>query len=61
MSPLATPADSVGARWGRRLLIGLVWVYAVLLVAAPVVALVAGAFREGLGAIGAALLGLALC
>lgn len=51
MSQLATPHDSMGARWSRRLLIGLVWAYAVLLVAAPVVALLVGAFREGLGAI----------
>ncbi len=51
MSQHATTPDGVGARWGRRLLIGLVWGYAGLLVAAPVGALLAGAFREGLGAV----------
>jgi sulfate transport system permease protein len=51
---MKTP-DGVGARWGRRLLIGVVWGYALLLVAAPVAALLAGAFREGLGALATAL------
>jgi len=54
-SQLAAPPDGAGTRWGRRLLIGVVWAYAALLVVAPVAALLAGAFREGLGAIVAAL------
>lgn len=49
--PLAAPPDGAGARWSRRLLISVVWSYALLLVVAPVVALLTGAFREGLGAI----------
>jgi sulfate transport system permease protein len=41
--------------WRRRLLVGLAWVYVGGLVLAPVVALIAGAFSEGLGEIVSAL------
>jgi sulfate transport system permease protein len=57
---VAAPSPGAPRRAGRlgavrRLLIGLVIVYAAVLVLAPVAALLAGAFRQGLGAIGAAL------
>lgn len=47
---VALPVVKSGA-WRRRLLIGLVVAYAGFLVIAPLVALTAGAFKEGLGAI----------
>jgi sulfate/thiosulfate transport system permease protein len=54
MRPAAI-SDAAVVRWRRRLMIGVVWAYAVLLVAAPVIALLAGAFREGAGALVAAI------
>jgi sulfate/thiosulfate transport system permease protein len=42
--------------WVRRLLIGLVWLYVGILILAPLVRLVFGAFAEGLGSIVSALL-----
>lgn len=51
---VALPKVKSGA-WRRRLLIGLVVAYAGFLVIAPLVALTAGAFKEGVGAIIAAL------
>jgi sulfate transport system permease protein len=41
--------------WGRRLLIGIVLLYAAVLILAPIAALIGGAFAEGLGAIASAL------
>jgi sulfate transport system permease protein len=35
--------------WGRRLLIGVVLIYAAFLILAPMAALIAGAFQEGIG------------
>ena len=55
MTPLVAPRNTPFTRWRRRVLIGTVWVYAGLLVGAPVVALLAGTFREGLGALFTAL------
>src|SRR5215217_1363047 len=57
------PPKLVGGRWsvaGRRswlkwLLIGIVVTYVAVLIVVPLVALIAGAFSRGLGAIGAAL------
>jgi sulfate transport system permease protein len=49
----ATPARSLP--WRRWLLIGIVVVYAAVLILAPIGALVVGAFSEGLGAIFSAL------
>lgn len=41
--------------WRRRLIIGLVWLYAGVLILAPLVSLIRGAFAEGLGAVATAL------
>lgn len=56
MTPLLVPRPIIQRGvWQRRLLIGLVIGYASLLIIAPLVSLTAGAFREGVGAIFAAL------
>lgn len=47
----STDWATVWGVWRRRLLIGLVVVYMAILIMAPLAALVAGAFRQGLGAI----------
>jgi sulfate transport system permease protein len=44
----ASPQSRFGA-WGRRLLIGIVLAYAAFLILAPIGALIAGAFEQGLG------------
>ncbi|NJN93876.1 MAG: sulfate ABC transporter permease [Anaerolineales bacterium] len=55
-APLVVPRPTIQRGvWQRRLLIGLVIGYAGLLIIAPLVSLTAGAFREGVGAIFAAL------
>lgn len=48
MQTIVSPRPRFGA-WGRRLLIGIVLAYAAFLVLAPVGALIAGAFEQGLG------------
>jgi len=35
--------------WGRRLLIGVVLIYAAFLILAPIAALIAGAIQDGIG------------
>jgi sulfate transport system permease protein len=54
---LNTGARSItqGSRWARRILIGLVVTYVGSLILAPIIALTAGAFQEGIGAILASL------
>lgn len=55
-APLVVPCPTIKRGvWQRRLLIGIVMGYAGLLIIAPLVSLTAGAFREGVGAIFAAL------
>jgi sulfate/thiosulfate transport system permease protein len=43
------------SRWIRRLLIGLVYTYVAVLILSPIAALLAGAFKNGLGAVVASL------
>jgi sulfate transport system permease protein len=54
-APLTGSGRRGGSRWRRRLLIGIVILYAGLLIIAPIGALVYGAFADGLGGIIAAL------
>ncbi|MCC7361141.1 MAG: sulfate ABC transporter permease subunit [Anaerolineales bacterium] len=55
MTALGVAGAASAGRWRRWVMIGMVWAYAGLLVGAPVAALLAGALRDGLGALLAAL------